>query len=56
MNTAIKNKVRARVCRIAGQIRDISRVLQSDRPLEDAAFQLASAQAAPGGPGTAVRS
>jgi DNA-binding FrmR family transcriptional regulator len=56
MNTAIKNKVRARVGRVAGQIWDISRVLQADRPLEDVRLQLASAQAAPPGPGTAVRS
>jgi DNA-binding FrmR family transcriptional regulator len=56
MNTAVKDRVRARVCRVAGQIRDISGVLQADRPLEDVRLQVASAQAGPGGPGTAVRS
>jgi DNA-binding FrmR family transcriptional regulator len=54
MNHATKQKVIARIRRIAGQLEDVARMIEEDRHCVDILLQIASAQAALGQAGKVV--
>jgi len=54
MNDATKQKVMARIRRIAGQLEGVARMVEEDRYCVDVLLQIASAQAALGQAGKVV--
>lgn len=54
MNDATKQKVLARIRRIAGQLEGVARMIEEDRYCVDVLLQIASAQAALGQAGKVV--
>jgi DNA-binding FrmR family transcriptional regulator len=54
MNDAAKQKVQARIRRIAGQLEGVARMIEDDRSSVDLLLQIASAQAALGQAGKVI--
>jgi DNA-binding FrmR family transcriptional regulator len=54
MNDATKQKVQARIRRIAGQLEGVTRMIEDDRSSVDVLLQIASAQAALGQAGKVI--